>query len=114
MGAVKRRRVVRIVTLFWVLLLGMNVHTVAGLHRLYEKTSRGTLSRGAFYKRFTPGLIRFLHACVHHGIEEALKRAPRELQERLSRFRDVLIQDSTIVRLHAALAKKWPVLRTSE
>jgi putative transposase len=35
----------------------------------------------------------------------------RELDPRLARFEDLLIKDSTVVRLHAALASKWPVTR---
>lgn len=111
-GAVKRERVVNVVVLFWVLVTGVQVHTLAGLHRLYEKTSRKPLSRGAFYKRFTPGLARFLRACVEHGVQELAKGTARELRDGLRVFKDVLIHDNTILRLHEALAKKWPATRT--
>ncbi len=32
--------------------------------------------------------------------------------EKLTKFKDVLIQDSTIIRLHKSLAKKWPAARS--
>ena len=34
------------------------------------------------------------------------------MNEKLSQFQDILIQDSTIVRLHESLSKKWPATRT--
>lgn len=110
-GAVKRQRVVNIVTLLLVLALGFNTRTLAGLHRAYQKASHTTLTRGAFYKRFTPGLVKLLHECALRGIEELASTAPHALQEHLRAFKDVLAQDSTVVRLLAALAKKWPATR---
>lgn len=110
-GAVKRKRVVNIVTLFLVLALGFQNHTIAGLHRAYQKAGRTTLSRGAFYKRFTPELVTFLRDCVERGMEELAKTSTHALQDRLRAFKDIIIQDSSVVRLHAALAKKWPATR---
>jgi IS4 transposase len=34
------------------------------------------------------------------------------LNEKISKFKDVLIQDSTIIRLHKSLAKKFPAARS--
>jgi putative transposase len=36
----------------------------------------------------------------------------RNLSKKLERFQDVLIQDSTIVRLHSSLAKQFPAAKT--
>ena len=54
------------------------------------------------YYRFTPELVAFLRACVSRGLEYLAQDPGRTLNERLSPFQDVLIQDSTIIRLHAA------------
>ncbi|MGQ0537129.1 MAG: IS4 family transposase [Methanobacteriota archaeon] len=113
-GVVKRYRKVDPVLLFWVLVLGFGVgmqRTLASLHRRYEKAGGEKLARGSFYKRFDRELVRFLHECVLHGIEELARGPGRVLKERLRVFKDVLVQDSTIIRLHAALAKKWPATR---
>ena len=47
---------------------------------------------------------------VVHGIEH-LVQEPTQKSEKLSQFKDILIQDSTIIRLHEKLAKKWPAVR---
>ena len=46
------------------------------------------------------------------GIEYSAQEPSRTLSDRLSPFEDVLIQDSTIVRLNAKLAKIWPATRS--
>jgi len=50
--------------------------------------------------------------CVTHAIEHLANEQNRVLSEKLTKFQDVLIQDSTIIRLHKALAKKWPAARS--
>jgi len=48
---------------------------------------------------------------VIHGIEHPAKDKHTDLSEILNRYEDVLIQDSTIIRLHEKLAKIWPAAR---
>jgi len=61
--------------------------------------------------RITPERVEFLHQCVIHGIEELAKDPGRKLSKKLKNFQDVLIQDSTIVRLRSSLADKFPAAR---
>ena len=49
---------------------------------------------------------------MSHAIEHLAQERNRALNEKLSKFQDVLIQDSSIVRLHESLSKKWPAART--
>jgi IS4 transposase len=70
------------------------------------------ISNSSWYDRFTPELVNFLRECVLHGIEHMSQEPSRVLGERLSVFRDVMIQDSTIIRLHESLASKWPATRS--
>jgi len=94
--------------MFWVLVFGFGVRlqrSLASLKRSYEKTSDSSLSDGSWYERFTPELVSFLKQCVVHGIEH-LAQEPTRKSEKLSQFKDILIQDSTIIRLHEKLAKK--------
>jgi len=103
------------VLIFWVLVLGFGVQlqrTLASLHREYEVRGSIDLSRSSFYERFSPELVRFLHVCVVHGIENLAESYHHALKENLSVFKDLLIQDSTIIRVHEKLAKKWPAVRT--
>ena len=62
--------------------------------------------------RFTPELVEFLKVCVTHAIEQLASEQNKVLSEKLAKFKDVLIQDSTIIRLHKSLAKKWPAARS--
>ena len=112
---IKRERKIDPVIIFWVLTLGFGVRlqrTLASLKRDYEKEANKTISDSSWYYRFTPELVEFLHQCVIHGIEELAKDPSRKLSKKLENFQDVIIQDSTIVRLHSSLADKFPAART--
>ncbi len=114
-GLIKRERKIDPTIMFWVLTLSFGVRlqrTLASLKRQYEKEANTTLSDSSWYYRFTPELVEFLHQCVIHGIEELAKEPGRNLSKKLERFKDVLIQDSTIVRLHSSLAEQFPAART--
>ncbi len=114
-GLIKRERKVSPVVMFWVLVLSYGVQlqrTLAELKRDYEKQSQTSLSDSSWYDRFTPELVLFLKTCVMHGIEHLSKNTNRKLSEKLQFIDDVLIQDSTIIRLHESLASKWPATRS--
>jgi len=114
-GLIKRERKIDPVIIFWVLTLSFGVRlqrTLASLKREYENESRKTFSDSSWYYRFTPELVEFLHQCVIHGIEELAKEPGRKLSKKLENFQDVVIQDSTIIRLHSSLAEKFPAVRT--
>ena len=111
---IKRERKIKSEVIFWVLILGFcvyNQHTIASLKRLYEIEANISISDSSWYDRFTPELVEFLHQCVIHGIEELAKEPGKKLSKKLEDFQDVLIQDSTIVRLHSSLAAKFPAAR---
>lgn len=114
-GLIKRERKIDPVPLFWVLVFSYGVHlqrSLAALKRNYEKGSGGHISDSSWYDRFTPELVAFLKKCVVRGIEHFSERANHKLSEKLAGIKDVLIQDSTIIRLHKFFAKKWPAART--
>ena len=113
-GLLKRKRKIDPVALFWVLVLSFGVgmqRTLASLKRSYEREGDTALSDSSWYERFSPELVRFLKACVIHGIEYIAKNEHRHLSNKLKDFQDVLIQDSTIIRLHEKLSQKWPAVR---
>jgi len=114
-GYVKRERKIDPVVMFWVLVLGFGVHlerTLAGLKRRYEKETVRELSSSSWYDRFTPELVELLHRCVLRGIELQAQQPGRILMEKLAGFKDLMVQDSTIVRLHESLAEHWPATRS--
>jgi len=114
-GAVRRDRKVGIVPLFWTLVLGFGVgreRTIAGLRRAFEKATGTTLVPSAFYDRFTEGLVRLLKAVLAEVIAKNAGRS-RRATGALSAFKDVLLTDSTVIRLHDLLARRFPACRTN-
>ncbi len=115
-GFIQRHRKVDPVAFFWAVTLEAGVElerSLEHLRRAYNhKASKPLYSYASFYDRFTPELVEFLHLCVAHGLSQ-LKAAPgNTLSPKLSQFEDLLIQDSSIVRLSAALATLYPPART--
>lgn len=116
-GVVERERKIDVVILFWVTTLGFGVRflsAIRGLKRKYEEKAKTTLSISSFYDRFTPEMVDFLRKCVLHAIEFQAQQPGRVLDDKLKRFKDLVIQDSTIIRLHESLAKIWPAARTKK
>ena len=114
-GLIKRERKISPVVLFWVLVLSFGVQlqrTLADLKRSYEKSDKIKLSDGSWYERFSPELVLFLRECVAHGLEHIAKTRSRVLSEKLTKFEDVQIMDSTVIRLSEKLAKRFPATRS--
>ncbi len=114
-GAVRRDRKVGIVPLFWTLVLGFAIgreRTIAGLRRAFEKATGTTLVPSAFHDRFSEGLVRLLKAVLAEVIAKTAGRSQRA-QGALAAFKDVLLTDSTVIRLHDLLAKSFPACRTN-
>lgn len=89
--------------------------TLETLRDAYNKrTPDPILSAGAFYERFTPELVEFLRRCAAYGLAQ-LRAAPgNRLTPKLTHFTDLLIQDSTVIRLFAALTKYYPPARLAK
>ena len=114
-GAVKRRRKVDIYDFFWTLLLGFGEtreRSLAGLRRAYEKATGIAIEESSFYGRFTVSFCKLMKQVLGHVLEQAgtLGRQPLGI---LSAFRDVLMADSTVIRLHDLLKGKFPACRTN-
>lgn len=112
---VKRERKIKPVMLFWAFIFTIGVRierSLSMLKRNYEIMSKNTLSDSSWYERFSPELAEFFHRCVIRGIEHFAEGAHRAVSERLKAFLDVLILDSTVIRLHEKLAAIWPATRT--
>jgi putative transposase len=89
--------------------------TLEALRDAYNKqTPDPILSAGGFYERFTPELVEFLRRCVAYGLAQLRVAPGNRLTPKLARFTDLLIQDSTVIRLFAALAKVYPPTRLAK
>jgi putative transposase len=114
-GMVRRRRRVDPVELFWVVVLTLGSgrsRNFADLRRSYERVTGTRLSASSFYNRFTPAFTRFLREVLAVGLEK-LHRQSEGAVAVLGEIRDVLCVDSTVIRLHDALASCWPACRTN-
>jgi len=116
-GFMQRYRKVDPVLMFWTVVLGFGVRmqrSLAGLHRAYQRNAEpeNDVNRSSFYKRFDDRLVVFLKTCVRHAIEHQAGEAGQAMGKRFERFHDVLVQDSTVIRLHESLAKAFPATRS--
>jgi putative transposase len=114
-GLIKRERKIEAFVMLWTLVFSFGAHlprNIANMKRKYEKASKKEIAESSWYMRFTPELVEFLKVCVTHAIEQLALEQNKVLSEKLAKFQDVLIQDSTIIRLHKSLAKKWPAARS--
>jgi len=89
--------------------------TIEALRDAYNKrTPDPILSAGGFHDRFTPELVEFLRQCVAYGLAELRATPGNRLTPKLARFTDLLIQDSTVIRLFTALAQVYPPARLAK
>ena len=113
-GFVQRNRKIDPVTFFWVVVLGFGVgmqRTLASLRRAYETASAESLVPSSFYDRFNNGLVAFLKECLTHGIADLASHTSLTLSDKLKGFKDLVVADGTIIRLHDKLAEQFPGAR---
>ena len=114
-GLVKRRRKIEPMALFWTVVLGFAVgkeRSLTGLRRAYERCTGTTLVPSAFYDRFSHAMAEFFRT-VAMVMMERLGETEGKLGGVLAGFRDVLLTDSTLVRLHELLERSFPASRTN-
>ena len=102
----QRTRKVTVTALFWTLILGFGTgvqRSIAELRREFQQASGRSIVRSSFYDRFTPQWTAFLKAVVNWATS-AYGEPTEKLQGRLAGFRDVVVTDSTVLRLHNLLA----------
>jgi IS4 transposase len=112
---VKRVRDVDIVALFWTVVLGFGTgaeRTIAGLRRAYQAATGRGLVPSSFYDRFNAGFASMLRRVCREAMSTC-EEASEALRGALSSFADVVLTDSTVVRLHDLLAKSFPACRTN-
>lgn len=111
---IKRERTIDPVAMLWVLILGFGVslqRDLETLRREYQRRTSTTISYPGWSYRFTPELVAFLRESAMLAIEQLAAEAHGKLGDRLKQFKDVMIQDSTVIRLHQKLAKVFPATR---
>ena len=95
LGVIEREGKLQIPVLVWALVFGFAAgesRTLAGFRRSYNSTADETISPGGFYHRLTPVLAEYLRDAGDADID---------------RFRDVMIADGTVLRLHEFLSDEF-------
>lgn len=113
-GAWSRNRKITATSFFWSLILGFsagNHRTIAGIRRSFEKSIGRKVVPSAFYDRFTPNLVTFLKT-VLGDLMRQLELNYSTLAPALRFFKDILITDSTLIRLHDMLETSFPSVWT--
>jgi hypothetical protein len=114
-GWIRRSRKVEAVEFFWSLVLsldGQRLRHIADLRRSFERVTSVRLSASSFYNRFTPALTCFLKLAMTKLLEKATE-ASEAVGPLLSGIKEILCVDSTVIRLHDALARVFPACRTN-
>jgi IS4 transposase len=114
-GVMKRARKVQVHALFWTLVLGFGTgreRTLAALRRAFALATEVRLAPSSFYDRFTPAFQRFIKAAAGRVLARVSETSGR-LAGTLASFRDLVIADATVIRLHDLLFKAFPACRTN-
>jgi IS4 transposase len=114
-GLVRRRRKVAPAHLFWTLVLGFAVghqRSLASLRRFFGASTGVRVVPSAFYDRFTAATVRFLRRGLARAADR-LGEPSGKLRGHLARFKDLLVADATVLRLHDGLARAFPGCRTN-
>jgi len=114
-GVVQRKRKIDIVDFVWTLILGFATgteRTLAGLRRSYEKATGVRLAASAFYERFSMELVDLLKALVADFVDDLVPPQPGRNQI-CEAFLDLLVVDSTVIRLHDLLERSYAACRTN-
>jgi len=108
LGVVERNRKTQMPALVWSFVFGFAAgesRTLAGFRRSYNATADDTLSPDGFHQRVTPTFAEYLCNLVEHGIDEVA--VPDAVDVDIDRFRDVVIADGTVLRLHRLLSDEF-------
>ena len=108
LGVVERDGKLQIPVLVWAFVFGFATgesRTLAGFRRSYNSTADETLSPGGFYQRLTPQLAEYLRDLVETALDEVA--VPDAVDADFDRFRDVMIADGTVLRLHQFLSDEY-------
>jgi len=111
----QRTRKVSVSALFWTLILGFGTglqRSIAELHREFQQATGVKIVRSSFYDRFTPQLTDFLRAVLSWATSTH-SEPTEKLQGRLAGFRDLIVTDSTVLRLHDLLQQSYQACRTN-
>lgn len=108
-GVIIRDRKLDITAFVWSLVFGFAIgddRTIEDLRRTYLTVADRPLCSTSFHDRFTAALAAFLRELIDEALQDAA--VPHTMTDQLDRFRDLVIADATVFRLHDLLADAYP------
>ena len=114
-GFVKRKGKINPNDFLWTLALGFGsgrARSISALRRTYKRVSGTSLVPSSFYDRFNGALVLLLRQVVAYLLRTLV--APNlRLRGAFAGFSDVVLTDSSVLRLRDNLATKFPACRTN-
>jgi len=114
-GVVERDSKLQIPALVWTFVFGFATgesRTLAAFRRSYNSTADEPLSPGGFYQRLTPLFAAYLRDLVEFALDEVA--VPHTVSDEFDRFKDVMVADATVLRLHRFLRDEYQGLREEQ
>jgi len=108
LGVVERDRKLQIPAFVWAFVFGFAAgesRTLAGFRRSYNSTADETISPSGFYQWLTPTLAEYFRDLVERGLDEVA--VSDAVDADTDRFRDVMVADGTVLRLHEFLSDQF-------
>ncbi|WP_435186682.1 IS4 family transposase [Halobellus sp. EA9] len=103
---VVRDRKLDVQVLVWTLIVGFAVggeaRSIGGYRRTYNGATGQDLFPSSFYDRLTPQLEQLLRDLLDYAVEEVA--VPHTVAPAFKHFRDIIVADATVVRLHRFLS----------
>ena len=121
-GFMQRKRKLDPVLLVFVLIFGVSSHlkpTLEEIQRHYvdldDNPKIGSSIRyQSFRKRFNHKLADFLKSLMDHYIDQMVHQSPAHLKGIVEDFKDILVQDSSIIRISKKLYDLHPAARSRD
>jgi IS4 transposase len=121
-GFLKRLRKLNPVYLIFVLVFGVSSHskpTFEEIFRRYIDFDENpklfeSMRIQSFRNRFNQNLVNFLAYLLNHYIDVMVFESPARLKESVQDFKDILLQDSSIIRLSRKLFDFFPAARSRD
>ena len=121
-GFLKRKRKLDPVHLVFVLVFGVSSHLHPTLEEIYRhyidfddnpKIKTAILNQ-SFRKRFNEKLVVFLKSLLDYYIDQMVHQSPAHLKGIVEDFKDILVQDSSIIRISKKLFELHPAARSRD
>ena len=119
-GFLRRLRKLNPAYLLFVLVFGVSCHTKPTFEEIFRRyinfddnpKYEKRISIQSFKKRFDQNMVDFLSCLLSYYMRVMISESPARLKGSVDEFKDILLQDSSIIRLSRKLLEFFPAART--